>query len=224
MLEIAQEAVAAGIDCVQFYQLDGGHGMIPTQREQELYWKTLLDGTKHPVAISIHSYAGFKATPAFLKDLQKAYPQIIAINVMNPDNQYFMKLRDALPESVALYSSYVNLIHLATLGAAGCLMAENNIIPNITQAISDGYRDGDFKKMSENARNLQRFATIVSEWAPSTPRWVKMALKVLGLGNGVLRPPYMLPPEEDQRKMSAAFDQLRVRELEGIREPVAAGR
>jgi 4-hydroxy-tetrahydrodipicolinate synthase len=216
MLEVANEAAAAGIDCVQFYQLDAGHGMIPTPKEQELYWHTLLDAVKIPVAISIHAYAGFMAPPDFLAGLCEQYPQIIAVNVMNSDVSYFMKLRDTLPERISLYGSYVILMQVASLGAAGCLMAENNVIPNITQAIADSWRDGDLDKVAENAKNLQRFATIVSAWAPSTARWVKMALKVLDLGNGVLRPPYLLPSEDDQRRMLAAFDALGVRELEGL--------
>jgi 4-hydroxy-tetrahydrodipicolinate synthase len=216
MLEVAREAVAAGVDCVQLYQLDAGHGMIPTQVEQELYWSTLLDALDSPIAISIHGYAGFKATPEYLKELSDRYPQLIAVNVMNFDVDYFMKVLDILPERIALYSSYINLLQMAALGASGCLMAENNVIPNITQAISDGYRDGDLEKVAENARNLQRFGSIVHQWAPSTPRWVKMALKVLDLGNGVLRPPYALPPEAEQKKMSAQFDRLRVRELEAL--------
>jgi hypothetical protein len=64
---------------------------------------------------------------------------------------------------------------------------------------------------------------VVNRWAPSTARWLKMAMKVLDLpaGNGVLRRPYMLPPESEQREMLHALDALRIRELEGL--PVAAG-
>ena len=61
---------------------------------------------------------------------------------------------------------------------------------------------------------FQRFYNIVSEWAPSTARWVKMAMKVLGTGNGVLRPPYLLPPESDQQRMAEAFAAMRLMEIE----------
>ncbi len=49
-----------------------------------------------------------------------------------------------------------------------------------------------------------------------------MALKVLGLGNGVLRPPYVLPSEDDQRRMDASFRAMHLAELEGLKQPVAA--
>ncbi len=216
MYEVAKEAVAAGVDVVQLYQLDGGHGMIPTQREQEAYWKELLDKISHPVAISIHLYAGYMATPAFLKELCGRYEQICAINVMGPGNGYFIQLRDLLPESVKLYTGVAQLVEVATLGAAGALLAENNIIPNICQEIADGYEAGDLAKVSVATKNVQRFSNVVSQWAPSTARWVKMAMKVLDLGPSTLRPPYLMPTEEEQQRMSASFDALNIRALEGL--------
>ena len=216
MYDVAKEAVAAGVDVVQLYQLDGGHGMIPTQREQEAYWKELLDKISHPVAISIHLYAGYMATPAFLKELCGRYEQICAINVMGPGNGYFIQLRDTLPESVKLYTGVAQLVEVATLGAAGALLAENNIIPNLCQQIADGYEAGDLAKVSEATKNVQRFSNIVSQWAPSTARWVKMAMKVLDLGSSTLRPPYLMPTEEEQQRMSASFDALNIRALEGL--------
>src|ERR1700680_566504 len=38
VLEDAQEAVAAHVDAVQVYQLNGGHGMVPNPNEQEAYF------------------------------------------------------------------------------------------------------------------------------------------------------------------------------------------
>ena len=39
-------------------------------------------------------------------------------------------------------------------------------------------------------------------------------MKVLGLGNGVLREPYALPPEEELNELSVRFDRLGLRNLE----------
>jgi 4-hydroxy-tetrahydrodipicolinate synthase len=224
MYEVAKEAVEANVDVVQIYQVDAGHGMIPTQREQDAYFTELLSEINHPVAISIHLYAGYAATPEYLRELCARFEQICAINVMGPPNSYFMALRDELPERIKLYTSIINLLHVATLGASGALLAENNVIPKVCQNIADAYQARDLEKMSHGTRTVQRFANVVNQWAPSTARWVKMALKVLGLGNGVLRPPYLLPPQEDQARMAAAFEALRIREEEGIEVPVGHGR
>ncbi|MFH1555027.1 MAG: dihydrodipicolinate synthase family protein [Pseudomonadota bacterium] len=219
LLELANEAISAGVDVVQLYQLVGGHGMIPNQHEQEVYWKTLLDAIDYPICISMNSSSssGYLESVSLLKKLCSEYGHICEINVLGFPDRFFMQLRDALPDSVKMNGSLLGS-NIATLGtAAGAVAPEANIIPNICQIIADGYMRGDLRKVSQGARTLQRFANILSEWAPAKVRPLKMAMKVLGLGNGVLRPPYVLPPEEDQRRMAAALDSLRIRELEGLK-------
>jgi 4-hydroxy-tetrahydrodipicolinate synthase len=223
MYEVAREAVAAGVDVVQIYQLDAGHGMIPTLREQEAYFSELLAELHHPLAISIHAYAGYAAPPSFLAALIRDHPQVGAVNVMGPPNAYFMEVRDALPDSVRMYTSVLNALQGFALGASGALLAENNVIPNVCRRIADGWATRDLDMASDAARTVQRFSNVVNRWAPSTARWVKMALHVLDLptGNGVLRRPYLLPPESEQAEMARAFDALRIREAEGLTAPVA---
>jgi 4-hydroxy-tetrahydrodipicolinate synthase len=223
MYEVAREAVAAGVDVVQIYQLDAGHGMIPTPREQEAYFRELLGELSHPLAISIHAYAGYAAAPSLLAALVRDFPQVVAVNVMGPPNAYFMEVRDALPASVRLYTSVLNVLQGFALGASGALLAENNVIPNVCRRIADGWATRDLDMASEAAQTVQRFSNVVNRWAPSTARWVKMALKVLHLpaGNGVLRRPYLLPPEDEQAEMARAFERLHIRELEGL--PAAVG-
>jgi 4-hydroxy-tetrahydrodipicolinate synthase len=219
MYAVAKEAVAAGVDMVQLYQLDGGHGMIPTQLEQAQYFNELLPELNHPVAISIHALAGYRPTVKFVQDLCSRYPQIEAINLMHASTSNFVELRDALPERIRIYTIVTNMIQILALGADGVLMAENNIIPNICQRTLEAYEAGDIAALSEGMLTIQRFDNIVNRWMPSTARWVKMAMKVLGLGNGVLRLPYLLPPQEELDKMAAGFEALKIRQLEGMEAP-----
>ncbi len=81
------------------------------------------------------------------------------------ENGNFIQLRDTLPKSVELYTGVAQLVEVATLGAAGALLAENNIIPNLCQQIADGYEAGDLAKVSEATKNVQRFSNIVSRSA-----------------------------------------------------------
>jgi dihydrodipicolinate synthase/N-acetylneuraminate lyase len=219
MYEVAAEAVDAGVDLVQLYQLDGGHGMIPTPAEQEIYFRELLDRIRYPVAISVHAYAGYMAPISLLTTLSRDYEQLQTLNLMGVPNSYFMAVRDALPSSVRLYCGVTNLVHMLTLGASGALLAENNVIPMVCRRIADHWRDRDLDALGEATRTVQRFSSIVTQWAPSTARWAKMALKVLELpgGNGVLRRPYLLPPEDDQRRMGEAFSVLGIQEIEGLK-------
>ena len=125
-----------------------------------------------------------------------------------------MELRDALPHSVRFYAALPDIVQFAALGAAGGINPINNLIPNVVRSIADHYRAGDNEKLGESVRTVQRALNVVNRWAPSTARWVKMGMKVLGLGNGVLRAPYLLPPEEELQQMSDAFAALHLQELE----------
>lgn len=214
MYEIARPAVDAGVDVVQLYQLDAGHGMVPSQREQDAYWRTLLDEIDHPVALSVHYYAAFRATPGFLLELCERYQQIVAVNLVGSPHGYFMQVRDTLPARVALHVALPDAVQFATLGAAGAINPAGNLIPHLCRAVADAYERGDMGRVSEATQAIQRFLNIVQRWAPSTARWVKMGMKVWGLGNGVLRPPYLLPPEDEQAEMAAAFDAIGLRERE----------
>jgi dihydrodipicolinate synthase/N-acetylneuraminate lyase len=141
---------------------------------------------------------------------------------MGPPNSYFVELRDTLPRSIKMYTGITNLVQVMALGADGCLAAENNVIPNLCRAIVDHYESGDVTRMNDAALAVNRFANIVNHWSPSTARWVKMAMKVVGIGNGVIRKPYLLPGEEDQRRMADAFGRIRIMELEAQAERAAA--
>ena len=214
MYEVAKEAIDAGVDAVQIYQLDNGHGMIPNAREQEAYWHELLDAIHSPVAISIHYDAKFKASTRLLQDLVARYEQICAFNLVGSQVSYFLELRAAIPESIKFYCGVPEFVQHATLGADGYINPAGNIIPYVCRSLVDAWMAGDLAQVSQSNRAIQRFLRIVNQWAPSTARWVKMGLKVRGLGNGVLRRPYLLPPEEEQRKMADQFAALGVDELE----------
>jgi dihydrodipicolinate synthase/N-acetylneuraminate lyase len=216
MYEVAKEAVAAGVDAVSLYQLKGGHGMIPNEREQQAYFEDLLDVIDCPVAIEITTSQGYYATVPFVTQLCKRYEQICAIAVMGTPHNYFVALRDVLPDSIALHTSPLDFVHRLALGARAVWMPWNNVIPNIAQSIADGFAAGDLPKVCKATLTYQRFSRIMDPWYPKTPRGLKMAMKVLGLGNGVLRRPYLLPPEEDLRIMERAFGELHIRELEGL--------
>jgi len=214
MYEVAKEAIDAGVDAVQLYQLDNGHGMIPTPREQEAYWRELLDEIHTPVAISIHYEAKFKASTRLLQDLVTRYQQICAFSLVGSHASYFLELREAIPQSVRFYCGVPEFTQHATLGAAGYINPAGNIIPYLCRSLIDAWMGGDLKQVSKSNHAIQSFLRIVNQWAPSTARWVKMGMKVMGTDNGGLRLPYLLPPEEELSKMADQFSAMRLQELE----------
>jgi 4-hydroxy-tetrahydrodipicolinate synthase len=218
MYEVVRAAIEADVDVVQLYQVDAGHGMIPTLLEQEAYFRELLERINHPTAISIHAYAGYAAPVALMRDLCRDFPQVVAVNVMGPPNAYFMTLRDALPASIDMYTGVTNLIHVVALGAAGALLAENNVIPQTCQQVAAAWQARDLDALGTVLRHVQRFTAAVTPWAPSTARWAKTAMHVLGLpgGNGVLRRPYLLPPPEERQRMAESLRALHIPEIDAM--------
>ena len=222
--DICKEAMAAGMDHVSIYQMMPQMGMIPNEREQEKFWFDLLDQVNYPVAVAFNHQVGYTARHPFIIKLCKKYEQIKQVNtppgfgagllVGGPSLETFTTLRDTLPASIKITSGLGFFPACIALGSAGVQIAEPNAVPNICQGMVDGYRAGDSKKSREYCQTFQRFSEFCREWHPATARWTKMAMKVLGLGNGVLRPPYVLPDEADQRRMAAAFARMGIRELE----------
>jgi 4-hydroxy-tetrahydrodipicolinate synthase len=216
--ELAREAIAAGVDAVQLYGLSPGQVMIPNARESEAYWRELLDEIDHPVVISTSNAVPAPPTPDLLARLCADYKQIIAVNVMVPTGDMFVAFREAIPRSLPVYGSFFAFTHWLLLGAAGTVIAENNVLPNVARRMLDAWGSGDIPTMAEAALLLHRFSLVTREWFPATARPVKMALKTLGLGNGVMRPPYLLPPPEDYERLRVSLGKLRIREIEGLSE------
>ncbi len=218
MLQIANIASAAGIEVVQLYPVDAGHGMRPTYTEQEVYYRTLLDAIDYPTSISIHVAIGYITPADLVARLTHDYPLIRELNVMGPPMSYFVELRDQVRPDVKLNAGIIHLLDSLALGANGCLCAEPNIIPKVCRAVVDNWVKGDQQSAGEAMANVIRFGNIVNQWAPSTARWIKMALKVLDLpgGNGMIREPYVLPSEADQKKMGDQFAAMGLKQLEGL--------
>lgn len=218
MLHLATIAIESGIELVQLYGPDPGHGMVPTRVELERYYRFLLDRLDHPLALSVHSNYGYRVDPQLVADLCAEYAQIGELNLIMPID-YFFAVKAALravPREVRLNTSRLTLVEGLYAGSAGCQLAESNLIPHSVRALVDAIATGDLHTASDLYEFVCEFARIVNRWAPSTARWVKMGLMVLDLpgGNGVVREPYVLPDVAQLDEMRRAFDALRVKEVE----------
>ena len=218
MLELATAAAEAGVDLVQLYSLDAGHGMKPTAAELRRYYTYLLDRIDHPIAISVHMYYPYAVAPSLLAELCEQYQQVEAINVIMP-TAYFLEVQqelDAVQRDVRLYTSMMTLAEGLLAGSSGVQAAEPNIIPHTMRRLVDAILTGDTQTASELFVFVYNVMRVCSRWAPSTARWLKMALKVLDLpgSNGLLREPYLLPGQGELDTMAAEFERLDVRATE----------
>jgi 4-hydroxy-tetrahydrodipicolinate synthase len=211
-------AMAAGVDVVQVFFPDGGHGMRPRPEEQERYYRELLATIDHPLALSVHAHSGFFPSIELLSCLCSQHRQVVAINAMLTPMAYVVELMEALGPRVAVYTAVTDMVNGLVLGANGCLAAEPNIIPNMCRRVLTAFENSDLDALGKTFAQVVRFGALVNRWAPSTARWVKMAMKVLALpgGNGVIREPYVLPPAAELEEMARAFHKLDIRRSEGL--------
>jgi 4-hydroxy-tetrahydrodipicolinate synthase len=220
MLERCREAAASGVDVVQIYQVDGGHGMRPTAVEQERYYKTILDGLDHPVALSAHGAAGFLPSPALFSQLCKAYPQIAVCNIFGASTglNYFVAMKDALGPRIDIFTGWDHPIEALSLDAKGFLAGEANLAPYLCRSVIEHFLRGEIRECGAALANLARLANILNRWAPSSARWVKMGMRVLGLpgGAGILREPYLMPSASELDEMAKAFRDLGLERIDEL--------
>jgi 4-hydroxy-tetrahydrodipicolinate synthase len=217
MLEVAREAVAAGVDAVQIYQIDGGHGFKPTSAELGAYFRDVICALDHPTVLGCNSVVGYLASVELLAELCDEFPQIVGVNLYEVPLGHVVACRDALPERVRLFVAQPAAVQSLHLGASGVLTAMANILPRTTAQFARAYAAGDRAALEISVQRLQRFfSAFVHSMAGAA--WQKLALKILGLpgGNGVIRRPYLFPDAAAETAMSAELDRLGVREWEGL--------
>jgi len=226
MLELATAAAEAGVDIVQLYSLDAGHGMKPTPAELERYYTFLLDRLDYPIAISVHAGYPYYVPPAFVASICSRYPQVQNVNVIMP-MAYYLELSEELSRigrPARLYTSVLTMVEGLLAGSYGCQAAEPNLIPFTFRRLVDSILTGDVATASRLYPFVYDVARTVQRWAPSTARWLKMGMSVLNLpgGNGGLREPYVLPGQDDLDEMAGAFNRLQVADMEAESEAALA--
>jgi 4-hydroxy-tetrahydrodipicolinate synthase len=220
MLGVATAAADAGVDLVQLYSPDPGHAMEPTRAELDGYYRFLLERLDCRIALSVHANSSYRVPPDLLAALCGQFPSIEAINIVMPID-YHLEIQDALAAAVdreiRLYTSMRTMVDGLLIGCHGLLAAEPNLIPFTMQRLARSViGDGTREETARLHRFVLELGRGVKRWHPSTARWIKMGLLVLGGpgGNGVLREPYVLPPAAEIDRMRELFDRLRVAEIE----------
>jgi 4-hydroxy-tetrahydrodipicolinate synthase len=215
MLDKARQAIDAGADLVQFYQLDAGHGRVPVLAEQELYFRDLLEAIDHPVGISIHAAVGYLAPCALVTKLCNDYPQIKLVNIpFGPTMNYLVELRDSIAENVKIYVGMHNILSGLMMGAWGAQVTETNQVPHLCQAIIDDFLDGDLARAAATYAHVLRVTDVIGMGRRVSADGPKAALAALGLDVGAPRHPRVPVDEETTARMRAAFERLGTLALE----------
>lgn len=217
-IEHAKLAVEAGVDVVNIYGPASWHGFRPTDAEYTAYFDQVLSVIKHPVALAPNPIIGYTPRPALIAGICNQTSQVAAINLSGVGDTYFIELKDALKRDVAIFVPFQSSLHTLTLGATGLLGAEANIIPKTFRRYIDHFESSDFAGLGKVYADLQRFNRYVAKWHSSSPRWLKMAMKVLKLpgGEGGARGPYLMPLDDEVQRFTDGLLRLRLPEIDDL--------
>lgn len=209
-------AIESGVDAVNVYGPAGWHGYKPTDGEYLAYFDTVLKSLRHEVALAPNPTMGYTPKAAVIAQICRKYPQVTAINLKGVSDGYLIELREHLSRDVPLYVELTGSLNTLALGAAGLLVAEANILPKTYRRYVDLYAAGNFEELARVYVELKRFGRYVSQWNPSNPRWIKMAMRAFRLpgGAGGVREPYCMPEPSEIAKFVDGLLRLRLPEID----------
>ena len=216
VVELAEDAVAAGVDATQVYSLDLGHGYVPTADEQRTYLRSVLDRAPGDLVVSTHQSVGYHYEPALLDELLTEYPRVIGVNVTHRDLVYVAEVVDAVGGRVDVHvGGPMHALGATALGATGYLSSEGNLAPRLCveliECIDAGTRD--------DAARLHHQVMAIHEATQALGGIVgaKAALRLLGAPGGWPRPPRLPVAPERAQSLVDVMVRLGVAASEGLR-------
>lgn len=212
-------AVEAGVDVVNLYGPASWHGFKPTSDEYVAYHDLVLNGINHPIAIAPNPTIGYTPTPASIAEICRKYHQVKAVNLSSLDFAYFVDLKNLIKrQDVEIYVPFSQSFYTLQLGATGLVSMEGNILPKTFRRYIDLYEQKKFDGLATIYADVDRFVRHGRRWRSSTPRWLKMAMKVLKLpgGEGGLREPYKMPNDAELQEFTDGLLKLGIPELDEL--------
>ena len=217
-IEHARLAISAGIEVVHLYTVEGRHGMRPTDDELMAYFDDVFSEIKHPVAIAVNPLMGYIPAPVAIARICRKHRQIVTARLTGTSDAYLVELMDRISHDITYYVRLAGSMNALSLGRTGVFGTKASIIPKTFQRYHDLFERKKFDEMAEVYAQLMRFNEYIQKWNPGSPRWIKMAMKVLKLpgGEGGPRKPFLLPPEDELQRFKIGLLKLGIPEIDEI--------
>ncbi|HEX6310568.1 MAG TPA: dihydrodipicolinate synthase family protein, partial [Acidimicrobiia bacterium] len=104
MIELGGVAAHAGVDALQVYSLDQGHGNQPRPDELERYLTDVLDAVALPVVLASHQAAGYHLPVELIGALLDRYSgAIVGVNCTSNDLTYLVRVLDTVAGRVDVH-------------------------------------------------------------------------------------------------------------------------
>ena len=215
VIALAEQVEGAGLEAMQLYSLDQGHGNHPRSDELEAYLRDVLDAVSIPVVLSSHQAMGYALPCDLVARLIESYDHIIGINYTNPNVTELVRMLEAIEGRIELHvGGPMQAISALALGATGYLSSEGNLAPRLCVSVIEHHRGGDlamrdaaFAKLLTLFSETQRLGGISA---------AKGALRELGLAGGWPRRPRLPVDPSAARELARSFESLGLREIEGL--------
>lgn len=211
-------AYEAGCEAVNIYPPASWHGYRPTEEEQRNFWDTLMRQIKYPVILAANPVVGYVPSVQAIADAINKYPQIIGLNI-NSDERYLINVKDRLTRDIEIFFPLLGSINGFLCGATGMISHEGNVIPKSFREFLDCWERRDFgPRMGMLNAGLLRYKQLVERWYPGNARPTKMVMRILKLpgGDGPLRPPNMMPGEDQLKLLAAGLLKVGLPEIDDL--------
>ena len=211
MVEFVRMVESAGLDGVQIYTVEFGHGMAPTVAEQEEYLSSVLRTVNIPALLSLNMVAGFQYPVELVAKVVNDFPVVQGLIVNTASVAYLGRILDAVGDRVDVLVSPPHILAGVAMGAAGLAAPEANIAPHTCVAFMRACATGDQATAHDLYRVLMRLGRLTEDFGKSA---LKAAADALGHPGGDPRLP-RLPLSRTQRDgVVHALEKLDIARLE----------
>jgi 4-hydroxy-tetrahydrodipicolinate synthase len=216
-LELVKIAEKVGMDGMQLYSLDLGHGQKPTDAELELFFRRLLDNMSIPAIISSHIMSGGYLVPVdVFARLLDDYPHLVGINVTSPDLSYLGRIIEVAKGRADVHAGGPMLaLNTLAMGGQGFLCSEGILTPKLVGQVIKAWEAGDLEGASKAYDDLMRLFA-VNVWPGGSVRYTKAAMKVLGLPGWHIREPFLPLDDAAHARIRDSLKALALPELEQL--------
>jgi len=216
MIELGRRVADAGLDGMQVYSLDQGHGNQPTRVELERYLRDVLEGIHVPAVLSSHQSVGYFIPADLIGAIVTDYDHVVGVNCTSPDQTYLLRVLEAVDRRVDVHvGGPMHALTCLALGGQGYLSSDANLAPRLCASVIERFVAGDLAGCNAAYRTLMRLFTATRDCGGIVA--TKGALAILGLPGGLPRRPRL--PVDDAtaaRIRSTMIDDLDLRTLEGL--------
>ena len=209
-------AIKGGVEIVNVYGPPGWHAYRPTDEEYAGFFDELLREVRHPVAIAPNPTIGYSPKPALIADICHRHHQIVAVNLVNQNDDYFIQLQGELRRDLDLNVPITGSLDMLLLGARGVIGGELNMLPKTYRRYLDLYERGQFAEAAQVYADLKRFNLYVARWRGAHPRWIKMMMKAFRMPGWGIRGPYRMPADAEIQKFAEGLLRLRIPEIDEL--------